>query len=57
MTVGLHFTSCRALQPYVCKKEGEKSARYFPGRNSTRDKNISEITDKLHPAGVCFCLY
>lgn len=23
--VGLHFTNCRALQPCICKKEGEKS--------------------------------
>lgn len=36
---------------------GRKPSHNFPVRNLTRDKNISEITDKLHPAGVCFYLH
>lgn len=58
MTAGLQFTMSSTLQPYIWQKgkEKKKSARYFPMRNFKRDKNISEITGKLHPAGVCFYL-
>lgn len=41
---------------FARKRRGGKPSHNFPVRNSTRDKNISEIADKLHPAAVCFYL-
>lgn len=58
MTFGLQFSNCGAFQPQNWQKgRGGNSAHYFPVRNSRKDKNISGITDKIHPAGVCFYLY